>query len=109
MSYSQSQVHKKSFYIKLSVVAGNCNPSTWRLRQDLPLSSSPSGLYTEFQASLSCRVRPCSNLVPSNTVPKGKKIKLKLRDHWLYKSNIQHLCKAKVGEFRIEKESHPEL
>lgn len=100
---------QESFYVKLILVAGNYNPNAWRLRRDLPLNSSLSGLYTEFQASLSCRVRPCSNLVPSNTVPKGEKIKLKLRDHWLYKSDMQHLCKAKVGKFRIENESSLEL
>jgi hypothetical protein len=49
---------QKSFYVKRSLVAGNCNPGFWETEEDLSPVPNQSGLHSEFQASLSYSVRP---------------------------------------------------
>lgn len=78
ISLSEPEI-QKSFLVKWSLVAGNCNPGPWETEEDLPPSSNQSGLYSEFLTSLSCRVRPSFQTVCPPELPL-KENKLK-QDH----------------------------
>lgn len=84
--------------MKQSLVAGNRG-----------LGTNHSALQREFQASLNCRGRPCSNLCPPLLSLKEKFKVETNREYRLHKPDMQHLCKAKAGDVRVENERALEM